>query len=556
MTKPPTTQAVAQPAEVDNEFATVLEEHLRAGYQMMFVQTPEEARVESEIGRVVKGMNQKFTGLVTWDCFEGFSGPECLKEDVKLKNPLAALEAVIDDKKLPKDDKNGNFVFVFRDVDDYMQDPNFRRRLKSLAEGNRLVNKNRARPIIIVSPTLNIHPKLRSSITVIDFALPSEHKLARQIEFVRQSVESKDPNRAKVTPELAALLATNLLGLTSTEAENCLSRCLVRHAGFKDEMLSTIKDEKAAIVKKSEVMTYIPEDSCRSREDIGGYDLYMDWLDRRKLAYSSEARLQNLDYPKGVVLLGLPGTGKSMVAKATCMVLGLPGYILDVGALFGSLVGESEQRTRDALKQINAQKGCVLLIDEADKALGNAHSSTGDSGVTRRVFGTILTWLAENNSRTFCIMTLNRTEGLPPELTRAGRFDAMFFTDLPTELERRQILEIHMRRRGVDPTALSLGVGEWSELLQKTQGYVGAELETIVREARYMAFERTKSGMPDFGCLMEAASAVVPMTVADPEGMKEIRNYCKDKAKPVTSPAKTKVVAGGRQSRVVDVNNG
>lgn len=541
--------------EVDNEFATVLEEHLRAGYQMMYVQTPEEARVESEIGRVVKSMGQKFSGLVTWDCFEGFSGPDCLKDDPKLKSPLAALEAIIDDKRLPKEDKAGNFVFVFRDVDDYMQDPNFRRRLKSLAEGNRLVNRNRARPIIIVSPTLNIHPKLRSSITVVDFALPSEAKLARQIEFVRQSVESKDPNRAKVTPELAQLLATNLLGLTSTEAENCLSRCLVRHAGFKDEMLSTIKDEKAAIVKKSEVMTYIPEDSCRSRADIGGFDLYMDWLDRRKLAYTPEARAQNLDYPKGVALIGLPGTGKSMVAKATCMILGLPGYILDVGALFGSLVGESEQRTRDALKQIDAQKGCVLLIDEADKALGNAHSSTGDSGVTRRVFGTILTWLAENNSRTFCIMTLNRTEGLPPELTRAGRFDAMFYTDLPTDTERRQILEIHMRRRGVDPTRLSLGDGEWSELLKKTQGFVGAELEEVIREARAMVFEKTRQGVPDFGTLMEAASAIVPMTQQDPDGMKAIREFCKDKARPVTSPQKTKQVGGGgRQSRVVDVN--
>lgn len=549
-----TAQKTEEAKEVDNEFATVLEEHLRAGYQMMFVQTPEESRVEVEIGRVVKAMSNKFSGLVTWDCFEGFSGPESLKEDAKNKNPLIALEAIIDDKKLPKDDKAGNYVFVFRDVDDYMQDPNFRRRLKSLAEGNRLVNRNRARPIIIVSATLNIHPKLRSSITVIDFALPSEAKLARQVEFIRQSVESKDKSRAQVTPELAQAIAVNLLGLTSIEAENCLSRCLVRHAGFKEEMLSTIKDEKAAIVKKSEVMTYIPEDSCRSRADIGGFDLYMNWLDRRKLAYTPEARAHKLDYPKGVALIGLPGTGKSMVAKATCMILGLPGYILDVGALFGSLVGESEQRTRDALKQIDAQKGCVLLIDEADKALGNAHSSTGDSGVTRRVFGTILTWLAENNSRTFCIMTLNRTEGLPPELTRAGRFDAMFYTDLPTDAERRQIMEIHLRRRGVDLSQLSLGPAEWDELLRKTQGYVGAELEEVIREARAMMFETARHGVPDFQCLMEAASSIVPMTVRDPEGMNAIREFCKDKAKPVTSPAKTKQVGTARQNRVVNVD--
>ena len=541
----------AQPADPtslgeieDIEFAGGLDEHLRAGYQTLYVPTSEESRVEQEITKVAANLKM---GVITWDCFEGFS-LESLRSQDKYKSPIAALEALADDAMF-----QGNQVFVFRDLDDYFVDVNVRRRIRSLAEGNRLVNKRHKRPVIIVSPSLNVHPKLKASISVMEFNLPGEEKLRRTVEFVRQSIESRDPTRAQVDDELREHLVGNLLGLTSNEAENCLSRCLVKHSGFKPAMVNTIKEEKAAIVKKSEVLTYIPEESIATGDQIGGFDQYMTWLNRRKLAYGATARAENIDYPKGVVLLGVPGTGKSMVAKATCQLLGLPGYILDIGSLFGSLVGESEGRTRDVLKQIDAQKGCVLVIDEADKALGNAHDSTGDSGVTKRVFGTILTWLAENQSKTFTIMTLNRTKGLPPELLRAGRFDALFYTDLPTDPERRQIMEIHLNKRGVDPTTLDLDDNDWKEICSKTQGFVGAEIEEVVREARYLAIEQHGSGTPTFDQIVEAAGGIVPLTQRDPEGMQQIREFCKDKAKPVSTPAQTG--RGGRQSRAVNLDS-
>lgn len=531
-----------------SNFQVILDEHIRAGYQVMYIPTSEESRVEAEITAVTKVMNPVMH-VVTWDCFEGFSKNSKLT-DPKYRNPVVALETIADEQAFAG---LGNVLFVFRDLDDFMNDWNIRRRIRSLAEGNRLVNARIKHPMVILSPQLQIHPKLKASISVVEFALPSEANLLRQIEFVRQSIASSgDPERAVLSDELRGTLAVNLLGLTINEAENCLSRCLVRHGGFKPDMLATIKEEKAAIVRKSEVLTYIPEDSIRSRNEIGGYNLYMDWLELRKRSYLPAAQSLKIDYPKGVALLGLPGTGKSMVAKATCMILGLPGYILDIGSLFGSMVGESEQRTRDALKQIDAQKGCVLVIDEADKALGNAHSSTGDSGVTRRVFGTILTWLAENNSRTFTIMTLNRTDGLPPELMRAGRFDALFYTDLPNESERRQIIDIHLRIRGVDPAALKLGAKEWKAVVDATKGYVGSELEVLVREARYLSYARRESGDPTFEEFTEATGAIVPLTVRDPEGMEKIREYCKNKAQPVTSPQN---IRSGREARAIDVGN-
>jgi len=517
------------------EFTQDVHQHLKAGYQILYVHTSEESRAEAELHRLAQRMDW---GVITWDSACGFTAPAALEKKLsepKYNNPIQALGAVADKSLI-----SGDLMLVFRDLDDYMKDPTVRRHIKSLEQGNHLVNSKRHTPIIIISSQLNIPDKIKSSITVIDFVLPDEEALLQTVDFVQTSVKGKAAGKATLSPELRRNLATNMLGLTHGEAENCLSRCLIIHDGFKDAMLDTIKDEKAGIIKKEGILTYIPVDSVASFSDIGGYENYTTWLARRKLAYGDEARQLQIDYPKGCVLLGLPGTGKSMVAKATCHAMDLPGYILDIGSLFGSLVGESEKRTRDVLRQIDAQRGCVLVIDEADKALGNAVGSRGDSGVTQRVFGTILTWLAENRSKTFCIMTLNRTEGLPPELLRAGRFDKIFFTDIPADAERRQIMEIHLRRRGVDPASLGFDDADWEQLIKDTDGYVGAELEEVIVDARGRALEATAgtegvTGTPTFDQLRDAIKSVIPLTVHDPAGMKEIREFCENKGEPVSA---------------------
>lgn len=557
------TQTAAQilDAAGNTDFANKLDEHFCAGYQMMYVPTTEEHRVEREITAVAK---KRGIDVVTWDSYEGFmingapvaqGGAMVSKaSDPKFKQAAAALEAVINTDIFLKTNDAGDYIFVFRDLDDFMVDPNVRRRIRSLVEGNKLANTSFTRPIVIVSPVINIPIKLRTALTVIDFTLPDEQALQHQVDRLQQSIVSKNPESAVLSVDLRQMIAMNLLGLTSNEAENCLSRCLVRHSGFKPEMIATIKEEKAAIVRKGDVLTYVPEHTVRSRAEIGGFDMLMKWLDERKSAYTARARELKIDPPRGIILLGIPGTGKSMVAKAACQLMGLPGYILDVGSLFGSLVGESEQRTRDVLRQIDAQNGCVLLIDEADKAMGNANSSTGDSGVTRRVFGQLLTWLADNKSRTFVIMTMNRTNSLPPEFLRAGRFDAIFYTDLPNPVERRQIFEIQFTRRDVAIEDLQFDENDWKTIVDRTDQYVGAEIEEIVRVARYKSLARN-SGVPTFEELIDSIQSVVPMTQRDKEGLEEIRTFCKDKAMPVTSPP-VESKGRARNSRSLQINKG
>lgn len=532
----------------DGGFGAELIEHIRAGYQCLYVPTSEESRAVGEITRVTAKMRY---GLVTWDVNQGFRGVGSLEKETKFRAPLAALHFLLE--KEQQATLQGNFIFIFKDLDDYFHEPQIRRALRTLTEDNRLVSKDYRRPMLILSARLNIPEKLKTSMSVLEMRLPSEEKLLRVFDFIRGSIETTDSAKTSCSDALRDSIIACLLGLTATEAENALSRCLVRHGGFCHEMLATIKDEKAAIVRKGEVLTYIKEETMANRNEIGGFDLLMSWLDRRRRAYEKRAQSLRIDHPKGIVLLGVPGTGKSYVAKAVAKLLGLPGYIMDVGAIFGHLVGESEQRMRDVIHQIEAQQGCVLLVDEADKAFGGAAEAQGDSGVTRRVFGKFLTWLSEKQDRTFVIMTMNRTRGIPPEFLRAGRFDAVWYTDLPHTGERKAILDIQLRKRGVDPDALEgFGPKEWKSIVERMLGYVGSEIEEVVREARYLAYENRQSGTPTFDELFEAAGSITPMSERDKENIEEIRTFCKDRARPVTTPESTRV--RGRE-RPIEVDN-
>ena len=535
-----------------------LRDYLLAGYPAIFIPTTEENRLEGELFELSRSVQAV---LVTWDCYSGFqinrggvppTGrnqelPAVITDKKTYKNPRLALDAALN-VELWKSfapagkDVRGQLhpprlILHFRDMDDFTADPEIRRILRTACEENRVNNSDGDfRPILISSPMRQITEKLRSHLTVVEFSLPDEEFILREIDDMAAHAEAANGQpMTPPTPELRESIAACLRGLTSTEVSNCLARCLAVHGGFVTEMLGSIKTEKASIVKRGEVLTYIPEETSASREDIAAFDRLFEWLDRRRLAYSKPAQALHLDYPKGVVLLGVPGSGKSCTARAVAKHMGVAGFVLDMGAVFGSKVGESEQRMRDALKQVEAQEGCVLLVDEADKAIGNAHESSGDSGVTRRVFGHFLTWLAEKKDRTFVIMTLNRAHGMPPELLRAGRFDAVFYADLPTDLERRQILQIHLRLRHVDVDKLGYTEDDWAMLQSKSKGFVGAELEEAVREARYLSFQRRQSGDPTVDELVEALTGLLPMSERDPEGIKQIREYCKNRAIPVSS---------------------
>lgn len=549
-----------------SEFGTNFYEHQRAGYQCVLIPTAEETRVELELQNVAQVSLRRF---VTWDVNDGFvlstSNPaeqepmNSITGDPRRNfcNPLVALRAIAEPDILPK-----NCVLVMRDIVDFFADATIRRALRSLITQRRIRRGKTAdsaalsRIVVLVSPKRELHHNLRSDVSIIEFDLPGEASISERFEYVRKSISDKNPEKAVCSDELREQAVACMAGLTSVEAENALIRAVVHCDAFTPGILDLLKREKAEIVKKGEVLTYIPETSSAERNAIGGYDNLLSFVDRRCQAYSREARAINLDYPKGISLLGLPGTGKSMVAKSICRMLGVPGFILDIGALFGSLVGESEMRTREVIRQVEAQRGCVLVIDEVDKAFANALNSSGDSGVTQRIFGRMLTWLADKQDRTFVVMTMNRAEGLPPEFLRPGRIDKVFWVDLPNSTERRTIMNIHFRKRGVDPTTLGLSEQTWTTLIdEKLDNYAGAELEEVVKEARYLSWENRKNGDPNQEELFMAAASVRAMAVSEPVAIRQMREWGSKNATPVTIQRVTEPVPAALRRRAVDMGN-
>jgi SpoVK/Ycf46/Vps4 family AAA+-type ATPase len=301
-------------------------------------------------------------------------------------------------------------------------------------------------------------------------------------------------------PSVKALVDASV-GLTRAEAENVFAKTLVVAGRLSAGEADIVHQEKKQVVRKSGLLEYV--DTPESLQSVGGLERMKAWLKRRKAALDPAARQWGLPNPRGVLLVGVQGCGKSMAAKATATELGHPLLRMDVGRLFSKMVGETELNMRRALALAEAVAPAVLWIDELEKALSGAGGSgSSDAGTTSRVFGTLLTWLQEKTTPVFVVATANDIEHLPPEVLRKGRFDEIFFVDLPNAEERRAILSIHLSRRRRDPAKFDLDV-----LAKASEGYSGAEIEQAIVEALYDTFGRA----PDI--TTEAVAAALRRTV-------------------------------------------
>lgn len=392
-------------------------EHLvQAGFQAIYISTGERGRCESELELVGKKIK---CPMITWDSVSGLS------TDGNYKDPIDLLMSL--DTRAGDGGTWGktNCLLVLRNLHTYLEDPTVRQAFQNLYFSKCLCNEAYTRTVILLSPVQQIHTEIAQCVTVAEFSLPAEKELTEVFEDVtaNMSVGSNGKSKAKTECDEDTKTRTvkAMRGLSSAEAENILAYGLRVNKGFGDNLIDTIEDQKAITIEKSEILTYIPKDRIPSMDNIGGFDDLKTFINIRKAAYTKKAVELNMDLPRGIVLLGIMGTAKSMVSKIISRELGLPLILMNVGAVFGSLVGESERRIRTALNTVDAMDGSVVVVDEADKALGGTSESIGDSGVSRRVFGTILTWLTEKKSRTFVVMTMNRTRGIPPEFLRKGR---------------------------------------------------------------------------------------------------------------------------------------
>ncbi len=353
----------------------------------------------------------------------------------------------------------------------------------------------------------------------LDLALPNREELRNLLRSVVSTLRSRMGARVQLNPDDATALVECLSGLTVDQARQALSYAIVDDGLLSVEDIRTIVERKAHILRSTGILELYPTE--QNLFEIGGFGRLREWLDRVKLGFSPAARRFNLRPPKGVLLVGVQGCGKSLAAKVIAREWQMPLLKLDAGRLFDKYVGESEKNLREAIRIAETMAPVVLWIDEIEKGFGSGRSSEQDGGLSARLFGTLLTWLQEKKETVFVVATANQLDILPPELLRKGRFDEIFFVDLPDGAERREIFEIHLRARNQhDHESFDM-----DELVRATDGFSGAEIEQTIVSSIYRALHAGLS--LSTGLILEEISSTIPLSVSRAEDLAELREQSK-----------------------------
>jgi hypothetical protein len=503
---------------------------IRARYPILYIVSWEEQRVQDWLVEVAKKRNKRVfewsysTGIVQ----AGTSVQSQRPRTSTTKDPLAALDHVID--------QVDPALYIFKDLHPFLTRNNFAviRRLKEIG----LQLKNSYKTIILISPTMELPPELEKEVTVVDFPLPEAKDISALLDRIIQEVKSQPNLKIEIAPEARERLLKAALGLTLSEAENVFAKILVNGGRLSEEDIQSVFSEKRQIIRKSGLLDYYETDA--RFEQVGGMLHLKDWLRKRALAFADKARDFGLPPPKGVFLLGVQGCGKSLCAKAVSGLWGMPLLRLDVGRMFGSLVGSSEENMRRAIQVAESIAPVVLWIDEIEKAMaGSKSSGSTDSGTTARVFGTFLTWLSEKKSSVFVIATANSIAELPPELLRKGRFDEIFFVDLPSDEERREIFRIHLSQRKRDPAQFGIDA-----LAREAAGFSGAEIEEAIVSGLYDAYAE---GQPLTTAHVEKAlRETVPLSRTMEGELARLRAWAEGRAR-LATPKETAVAEQPRR---------
>jgi len=489
---------------------------VRARYPLLYLVSWEEQRVEGMLVRLAKNHGKD---LYTWSVTRGLRkviggrAPLAVEGTEKPSVAFAAIAALKDPA-----------IVVLKDLHPYLDDAEVVRGLRELAH----VLKSSFTTAVMLSPVLRIAPELEKEITVVDVPLPTFEELFQLLVEIVQLVRHSGRASVDLEHDRVEELVRAAQGLTLAEAENVFARAIADDGKLDASDITMVLEEKQQIVRKSGLLEYFPVSA--GLDQIGGLELLKEWLERRRTAFGEPARRFGLPEPKGILLLGVQGCGKSLTAKAVASEWRLPLLRLDVGRIFSSFVGSSEQNLRRAIGVAESVAPVVLWIDEVEKGLsGVASSGSGDSGVTARVFGNLLTWLQEKTAPVFVVATANRIDLLPPEFLRKGRFDEIFFVDLPSEGERAEIFRIHLRAKKRDPGAFNL-----EKLAELAMGFSGAEIEQVIVAGLYDAFsERVELGQRH---VEQALRESVPLSRTMADDIDKLRDWAATRARPASVP--------------------
>lgn len=486
---------------------------LRARNACLWVVSREEVRVERAILEAAGAARYE---AVYWDCATGLSDGSGKSLDSSLRDPARML-ATINQNTLRR-------VYVLRDLVPWLKDPALCRQLRSLARALQVLPVSEARAVVVLTPSADIPLELQGSVTVLDWPLPTRDEIGAVLDSAVAALPDSMRQGALVNGVREAAI-DSAMGLTADEAASCYAKSLVTTKSIDPKQVG---NEKRRVIARERVLTWSDPDP-RGLGAVGGLDALKAWLTERRSALSKKAREYGLPSPKGVLFVGVPGCGKSLTAKAVAGAWGLPLLRLDLGALRSKWVGESEANIRKALQVAETVAPCVLWLDELEKALGGATQGAADGGVSADALGAVLSWLQECKAPVFVCATANNVEALPPELLRKGRFDEMFFVDLPAPSERVEILEAALMQYGRAPRGLVDGAA----VAAATDGWSGAEIASLVPSAMFTAFADNAREITTADVLAAAAS-VVPMSISSSDRIASLRSWARGRCRPAS----------------------
>ena len=490
---------------------------IRAYYPVLYLHSYEYYRTKQKIKGIVELLRRegKKVNYYQWDCVYGLVQILPDKTEIRIErmqNPLEVLAYILNSKK--SGEKN---IFVLDDINNHIERDEVKLMFRKIAEAT-----NNNTHAIILSSIYRLPAELEKYITVLQIPLPKRNELGEVLDIVAKQ------SKVELKTNLRNRLIDAALGMTSMEAD--LAYCLASvKDGFDEKSPFTISSEKEQIIRKSGILDYFPKNE--SLKDVGGMDNLKEWLNKRQLAYDKEARDWGLKEPKGLLLLGVPGCGKSLIAKSIASSWNMPLLRLDVGKVFQGIVGSSEDNIRKAIATAEAVAPCVLWIDEIEKGLSGVQSSGAtDGGVTSRIFSTISTWMQEKTAPVFVVATANNINQLPPELLRKGRFDDFFFVDLPSQKEKENIFSIHLQKNRQNVSSFALDI-----LAQKAEGFNGAEIEECIKEAMFTAYVESQETniAPKLQMIhiLDAIKNTVPLSKTMEKQITDLRKFAVSRAK-------------------------
>ena len=498
------------------DFAKELDLLIRSRYPIIYVRTSEEGRAAGLVAAIAKAQKKN---LVEWSSTEGLRTVEnyCggdLKTTEEMNRPGPALEAILQDA--------ARTIYVMKDLHPYLDDRSVIRKLRDLYHNV----KRSYKTLVILSPVKKIPPELETATYFLNMPLPDTEMMKKLLRDIVRHVRGDARISGELPEERYEGMASAALGLTLDEAERVFFKAIIRDAKLTQDDIDYVRDEKRQIVQKSGLLEYY--ETTEDLSVVGGLDLLKQWLRQRARAFEPAARDFGLPPPQGLLLLGVQGCGKSLAAKAVSGAWGFPLLRLDLSRIFGSLMGSSEENMRRALDMAESVAPAVLWVDEIEKTFSGVESSgRTDAGTTARVFGYFLTWLQDKKSPVFCVATANAIERLPPEMLRKGRFDEIFFVDLPKPPEREAILKIHPAKRKRDPQGFDL-----QQLSGKAEGFSGAEIEQAIISGLYHAFDAGRELRTED--IMEAMGDSVPLSITMREELERLRLWAQDRARPAS----------------------